>query len=63
VTRNGKGKVSIAKKSGAKYLSVSGDSVVLKKGAPKGTYKFTVTVASNTNWKKTTSKVITINVK
>ena len=46
-----------------KYLKLKGTKVTLRKKAPKGTYKFTITVAANGNWKKTTSKVIRIKVK
>ena len=46
-----------------KYLKLKGDKVVLKKGAPKGNYKFTLTVAASGEWKKTTSKPVSIVVK
>lgn len=66
VKRNGKGKISMKNKSSKKlkkYLKLKGTKVILRKKAPKGTYKFTITVAANGNWKKTTSKVITIKVR
>lgn len=66
ITRKGKGKISITKKCSAKrkkYISLSKGKVVLKKKAPKGKYKFIITVAANSNWKKTKSKLITLKVK
>lgn len=66
VKRNGKGKISMKNKSSKKlkkYLKLKGTKVTLRKKAPKGTYKFTITVAANGNWKKTTSKVIRIKVR
>lgn len=55
------GKISKAKCK--KYISVtSKGNVTIKRGAPKGVYKFYVTVASNTNYKKT-SKYIKVTVK
>ena len=65
VSRKGKGKISISKKSSKKlnkYFALKGTKVVVKKNAPKGKYKFTVTVAKNSGYKKTTSKVVTISV-
>lgn len=66
VTRNGKGKITLNNKSAKKlkkYLSLKSGKVVLKKNAPKGTYKFTLTVAASGEWKKTTSKPVSIVVK
>ena len=66
VSRNGSGKITMTNKSSAKlkkYLKLKGTKVTLSKKAPKGTYKFTLTVATNTNWKKTTTKVITVKVR
>lgn len=66
VTRNGNGKISMTNKSSKKlkkYLKLKGTKVTLAKKAPKGTYKFKITVAENANWKKTTSKIITIKVR
>ena len=65
VSRKGKGKISISKKSSKKlnkYIALKSNKVVLKKKAPKGKYKFTITVAGNSGYKKTTSKVVTIGV-
>ncbi|MBQ7658822.1 MAG: hypothetical protein IJS16_07535 [Butyrivibrio sp.] len=45
-----------------KYLKLKGDKVVLKKGAPKGNYKFTLTVAESEVFAKTTTPLITIKV-
>ena len=66
VTRNGKGKITLNNKSAKafkKYLSLKSGKVVLKKNAPAGTYKFTLTVAASGEWKKTTSKPVSIVVK
>lgn len=66
ITKNGKGKTTIKKKVSKKlkkYISLSKGKVILKKKAPKGKYKFTITVAANTNWKKTKTKLITLIVK
>ena len=66
VTGNGKGKITLNNKSAKKlkkYLSLKSGKVVLKKNAPKGTYKFTLTVAASGEWKKTTSKPVSIVVK
>ena len=66
VTRNGKGKLSMKNKTSKKlkkYLSFKSDIVTLKKKAPKGRYRFTLTVAANGKWKKATTKLITIIVK
>ena len=50
-------------KQAANTIKLKGTKVTLRKKAPKGTYKFTITVAANGNWKKTTSKVIRIKVR
>ncbi len=50
-------------KCSMKNLSLKSGKVVLKKNAPKGTYKFTLTVAASGEWKKTTSKPVSIVVK
>ena len=66
VKRNGSGKITMTNKSKAafkKYLIFKNNKVTIKKKAPAGRYKFTLTVAAGTNWRKTTSKVITIVVK
>ena len=66
VTRKGKGKITLNNKSAKalkKYISLKSEKVVLKKNAPKGTYKFTLTVAASGEWKKTTSKPVSIVVK
>jgi len=53
----------ISKTKCKKYISVtSKGKVTVKKGAPKGVYKFVVTVASNTNYNKA-SKSIKVTVK
>ena len=41
-----------------KYLKLKGDRVILKKGAPKGSYKFTLTVAGNEACDETTTPLI-----
>ncbi len=65
VEKEGDGKVTMANKSPAalkKYLKLKGDKVVLKKGAPKGNYKCTLTVAESEAFEKTTTPLITIKV-
>ena len=65
VKRNGSGKITMTNKSAykiKKYLVFKNNKVTIKKNAPKGCYRFVLTVASKTNWKKTTTKVITVKV-
>ena len=65
VTKEGDGKVTMTNQSPAalkKYLKLKGDKVILKKGAPKGNYKFILTVAESEAFEKTTTPLITIKV-
>ena len=66
VTKNGKGKITLNNESDKKlkqYLSFKSGKIVIKKNAPKGTYRFTLTVDASGEWKKTTSKRVSILVK
>ena len=56
-------KVTSTPKNGTKYISVNKNGkVTVKKKAPKGTYKITVTAAGNATYAKAT-KTITVKVK
>lgn len=56
-------KVTSTQKNGTKYISVNKNGkVTVKKKAPKGTYKITVTAAGNATYAKAT-KTITVKVK
>ena len=61
VTRKGQGKLSYAKTSGSKKITINKKTgkVTVKKGLKKGTYKVKVkvTAAGNANYRKATKKV------
>ncbi len=59
-TVNAKGTVSA--RSGSRYIQVSGRTVTVRKGTPRGIYRVTVTAAGNTNY-SSASRTMRITVR